>query len=48
MKNLQEIKDYLQSVLPYYMQPIKVIPVDALPLNINGKTDRNRLTAMIA
>ena len=48
MKNLQEIKDHLQSVLPYYMQPIKVIPVDALPLNINGKTDRNRLTAMIA
>jgi D-alanine--poly(phosphoribitol) ligase subunit 1 len=46
-ERIQEIISHLQSSIPYYMQPLKVISVDAIPLNINGKTDRNKLIAMI-
>lgn len=46
-RDIQGIRDYLQAALPFYMQPAKVIPVDALPLNSNGKTDLNRLMTMI-
>jgi amino acid adenylation domain-containing protein len=37
----------LQSALPYYMQPVKIIPLNAIPLNANGKTDRKKLLEMI-
>jgi len=46
-ERIPEIVSYLQISLPYYMQPFKVIPVDAIPVNANGKTDRNKLFTMI-
>lgn len=34
---------YLKSKLPAYMIPTKTIFVSSFPLNVNGKTDRNKL-----
>ena len=39
----REILLALHSKLPKYMLPTKFILLDAMPLNINGKIDRNRL-----
>lgn len=41
-----EIVAHLQQALPYYMQPTKIIQLDNLPLNRNGKIDRNQLKEM--
>jgi D-alanine--poly(phosphoribitol) ligase subunit 1 len=41
------LKKHLQSALPYYMQPVKLITLDTIPLNANGKTDRNKLLQSI-
>jgi amino acid adenylation domain-containing protein len=38
-----ELRGYLQSLLPCYMVPAAVIPLDALPLGSTGKIDRKRL-----
>jgi thioesterase domain-containing protein/acyl carrier protein len=38
-----DIKDYLRKQLPDYMIPNRFILMDKLPLNPNGKIDRNRL-----
>ncbi|MFJ1565797.1 amino acid adenylation domain-containing protein [Streptomyces erythrochromogenes] len=35
----------LASKLPAHMVPARVLPVDVLPLTVNGKLDRNALTA---
>ncbi|MGJ0301318.1 amino acid adenylation domain-containing protein [Aliarcobacter cryaerophilus] len=44
IKNTQrDILLELHSKLPKYMLPTKFILLDAMPLNINGKIDRNRL-----
>lgn len=40
----QEIKETLQSVLPYYMIPAHVVFLNSLPLNPNGKVDRKVLS----
>lgn len=37
------IRILLQKRLPAYLVPHHIIPLDALPKNINGKTDRNNL-----
>lgn len=37
----------LHNKLPKYMLPTKFIIVDAMPLNINGKIDRNKLKELI-
>jgi len=39
----QEIKKKLSKVLSYYMIPKRIIELDEIPLNNNGKTDRNKL-----
>ncbi|WP_369032819.1 amino acid adenylation domain-containing protein [Streptomyces adonidis] len=36
---------HLRQRLPHYMIPAFVIPVDALPMNLNGKIDKARLPA---
>jgi|GEM_PF-1123182 len=39
-------KQYLQAKLPYYMVPSRVVSLDALPLNHNGKINRKALENM--
>ena len=36
-----------QIELPFYAQPKDIIILDQLPLNSNGKTDRNKLVSMV-
>lgn len=38
------VNDFCRSRLPWYMVPGKIIFVDEIPLNMNGKTDKNELT----
>ena len=40
----QHLRSWLQNVLPDYMVPAILVPVDELPLTPNGKVDRNRLS----
>lgn len=46
-KKKEEIIDYLKSKIPYYMIPSNVSIIDKMPLNANGKIDRNRLKQLI-
>lgn len=39
--NTDEIKEKMKKKLPVYMIPHKLIKTDSMPLNKNGKTDRN-------
>ncbi|GHT03280.1 peptide synthetase [Bacteroidia bacterium] len=45
--DLSGLTDYLQSKLPAYMIPTKIISVAKFPLNANGKTDKHALKKMI-
>ncbi len=40
---IEEIKRHLIAVLPAYMVPTFLIPVEKFPLNKNGKLDRSKL-----
>lgn len=40
---LDEIKKFLSTKLPAYMQPEIITPLDAIPLNQNGKVDYQQL-----
>jgi acyl-coenzyme A synthetase/AMP-(fatty) acid ligase len=44
--SIQVVAALLEKVLPSYMIPKIVIAVNALPLNANGKIDRNALLAL--
>ena len=39
----RELKRYLSTTLPEYMVPSFLVRMDALPLSVNGKTDRKYL-----
>ena len=40
-KAASNVRKQMKEKLPVYMVPTKVIQVDEMPLNKNGKTDRN-------
>lgn len=40
----QQIRDYLRSVLPPHMVPARIEAIETMPLNSNGKIDRNALS----
>ncbi|MCP4473364.1 MAG: amino acid adenylation domain-containing protein [Gammaproteobacteria bacterium] len=42
-QNTKELRKSLSESLPYYMIPETFIPLNALPLNVNGKVDRKQL-----
>ena len=44
----QAVHDHLQSVLPPYMVPATIVPVEQIPVTPNGKIDRKTLQAMAA
>ncbi|KAI0130233.1 nonribosomal peptide synthase GliP2 [Xylariales sp. AK1849] len=36
----------IRSKLPYHCQPTRIVPLEMLPLNVNGKIDRNALASL--
>ena len=40
-KVASDVRKQMKEKLPVYMVPTKLIQVDEMPLNKNGKTDRN-------
>ncbi|TPH17145.1 AMP-binding protein [Litorilituus lipolyticus] len=43
----QAIIEHMKNQLPHYMQPKKIVWLTSMPLNLNGKIDRNALRAML-
>ena len=42
-KNIKSLKDYLARSLPQYMVPVSFQFIDEMPVDKNGKVDRNKL-----
>ncbi|RKH28111.1 amino acid adenylation domain-containing protein, partial [Corallococcus sp. CA031C] len=45
---LAALREALKAKLPAYMVPSLLVPLDALPLTVSGKTDRKALAALAA
>jgi len=41
--NVQELRQHAKDLLPFYMRPSRYMLMEKLPLNANGKIDRNAL-----
>ncbi|HLP57172.1 MAG TPA: amino acid adenylation domain-containing protein, partial [Fluviicola sp.] len=41
--DVKELRSYLSGLLPSYMIPATIVPVDAIPLTINGKVNERAL-----
>ncbi|KAI0407966.1 non-ribosomal peptide synthetase [Xylaria palmicola] len=41
---VSQIREDLRAVLPVYMIPARIVVIDQMPLNANGKVDRKELT----
>ncbi|RYP40686.1 hypothetical protein DL767_001544 [Monosporascus sp. MG133] len=41
---VSQIREELQALLPSYMIPARIVVIDQMPLNANGKVDRKELT----
>jgi amino acid adenylation domain-containing protein len=41
-----DLRDFLRQRLPFYMLPSELIPLESLPMTINGKIDRAALDAV--
>jgi hypothetical protein len=44
--NVKVLKEQLRAMLPSYMVPDLVVPLEAMPLSMNGKVDRKALAAV--
>lgn len=44
----KSILNRLKELLPSYMVPKSVLPIEKFPLNVNGKTDRKALKALLS
>jgi len=42
----ENLREYLKATLPVYMVPARIVVLAALPLNDNGKIDRNALSVL--
>lgn len=47
-KNSSELNNFIRENLPYYMVPEKFFILKELPININGKVDKNQLAKQTA
>lgn len=47
LKRTQRIRQELGELLPSYMIPRKIVALDTLPLNTNGKVDKKALAALL-
>ena len=45
--NLEELNKILKEMIPEYMLPNKIIHVEQMPLNVNGKIDRVKLKELL-
>ena len=43
----QATVEYMKKRLPHYMQPKKIVWLESMPLNLNGKIDSNALRAIL-
>jgi amino acid adenylation domain-containing protein len=41
-----QLREFLRQRLPYYMLPSELIPLQSLPMTLNGKVDREALDAL--
>lgn len=45
-KQVELLKEHLKNTLPYYMIPTHIIPLEKMPVNLNGKIDKTKLPSI--